>query len=71
MHAAEIVVKEIERNLMRVILEFLAESVCQPRESAHPHSHAEVLALHVAGRDVFRIRIPSKHSGAASDAGCF
>jgi hypothetical protein len=34
MHAAIVVVHEVERNLVRVVLEFLGESVCQAGKTA-------------------------------------
>ena len=45
--AAEVVVKEVNRNLMRMIFNLLAESVGQPRESSHSHSHEEILPLDI------------------------
>ena len=39
MHAAKVVVKEVKRNLVRVILNLLAESICEPRKAPHPHPH--------------------------------
>ena len=57
MHAAIVVVHEVQRNLVRVIFKLLAESICEPRESPHPHPHRKILALYVAGRDVLRVGI--------------
>jgi len=50
---AEIVVHEIKSHAVSVILNLLAECIRQTSESAHPHPHAEVLALHIACRNVF------------------
>lgn len=36
----EIVVYGVDRHHRRVVLNFLAESIRQARESAHSHSHA-------------------------------
>ena len=52
MHAAEVVVHEIERHGCRVIFHFLAESVSEPGESANPHPHAEIRPLDKASRDM-------------------
>ena len=47
MHAAEIVVRGIERDGRDVMLKFLAESVREPREPALLHPDREVLALNI------------------------
>jgi hypothetical protein len=39
MHAAEVVVHEVNRNRVKVIFDFLAESVRESREATHLHSH--------------------------------
>ena len=44
---------------MGVVLGFLAQCIRQPREAVHAHSHRQVLALDVAGRNVLRVRIAS------------
>jgi hypothetical protein len=46
-YAAEIVVHEMKRNGMAKIVYFLRESVGQPRETAHFHSHGQVLAFNI------------------------
>jgi hypothetical protein len=61
-YATEVIVKEVERNLVRVVLKLLAESVCQSRETSHSHSHGKVLPFHVAGGDVLRIRLTAQIS---------
>jgi hypothetical protein len=45
MHAAEVVVHEVEGCRCRVVLNLLAEGVGQAREPAHVHPHREVLAF--------------------------
>ena len=45
--AAEVVVHEVQGHGMTVILNFLAESICQARKTAHSHAHCEVLPLNV------------------------
>ena len=44
--SAKVVVHEIQRNHVPVVLQLLAESVCEPGESAHPHPHRKVAALY-------------------------
>jgi len=63
MHAAEIVVSEVQRDCRFQVQEFLAESVRQARESADRHTHREILALYKASRDVVRVRIASTDLG--------
>jgi hypothetical protein len=42
---------------MNVIVNLLAERIRQARKPAHLHSHVEILALDVAGRDVLFSRV--------------
>jgi len=70
MHAAEIVVEEIQGNLMSMVLEFLAESVGQASVPTHAHSHGEVTALHERRADVLRIGLASKNASATADTRC-
>lgn len=55
MDADEVIPDGVERDHVGVVLELLRESVGQPREAAHVHSHREVLALHIARRNVLGI----------------
>jgi hypothetical protein len=56
-NAAEVVPKEIERQRVAMILEFLGKGVCQPSEAPHRHAHGEVLPLGKRRVDVAAIRI--------------
>jgi len=56
MDAAEIVVHEVQGDRMFQVVELLAESVPQPGKAPHAHSDCEVLAFHIAGGNVARIR---------------
>jgi hypothetical protein len=47
MNLAEVVIHEVQRHVVRVHFDLLAEAVCQPREAAHVHPHREVLTLDV------------------------
>ena len=51
-----------------VILQLLAESVRQPREPSHVHSHREVRPFRVAGRDMIRIRVADDPMFVAANA---
>ena len=57
MHAAEIVVSEMQRDGGFQVHKFLAESIRQTREAADRHAHREILPFYKASRDVVRIRI--------------
>jgi hypothetical protein len=57
MHAAEIVVHEIERDGPTVILNLLRECVCEPRKTTHSHPHGQILALNVARGNMLGIRV--------------
>jgi hypothetical protein len=41
--------EEVERHSVSQILNPLAESIGELGEAPHPHTHGQVLALHVAG----------------------
>lgn len=41
-----------------MVLQFLRERIRQPSKPPHVHPHREVLALHVAGRNMLLIRVP-------------
>lgn len=57
MDAAEVIEYEVQRDGVRVVLDLLAERVGQSRESTNRHSHRNVLALDVAGRDLRHFRV--------------
>ena len=48
MNPAEIIMHVVERDSVHVVLNLLAEGVRQTCESAHAHSHGEVLPFNVA-----------------------
>lgn len=56
MNPAKVVVHVKQSNHGGVVLKLLAEGVRQASESAHVHTHVEILTLHVASRDVLLIR---------------
>lgn len=70
MHATEIVVKEIQGNLMGMILKFLTESVGEASVAAHPHPHREVAAFHETCADVLGIGLATENASATANAGC-
>jgi len=67
MHAAVVVVHEVERDIVRVIADLFAKSVRQSCESAHLHAHREVLPLHVRRGNVTRIGIALDDRCTAAD----
>src|ERR1035437_9462104 len=46
---AKVVVHVKQSDHCDVVLDLLAEGVCQPGEAPHVHSHVEILPFHVAG----------------------
>ena len=58
MYPAEIVIHVVKRNSVLQILQLFTERVGQSGESAHRHSHRQILALNEAGRNVCIIGIP-------------
>jgi len=63
MHAAEVVVREVQCDCHPEIEQLLAESVRQARESADRHTHREILPLYIASRNVVRIGITATDLG--------
>jgi hypothetical protein len=61
MKPAEVVVHVVESNRVLQILHFFGERIGQSRESAHSHSHRQILALNVAGRNVVVIGLAANY----------
>jgi hypothetical protein len=57
MHTSEAIVRVEQRDLVHVVLNLFAEAIRQASESAHAHSHREVLSFDVAGANVLWIGI--------------
>ena len=57
MHAAEVVIHEVQGDRCCVVLDLLRERIRQPREPAHVHAHGEILTLHVRRGYVLRVRV--------------
>lgn len=68
MDAAEIVVHEIERQRENVVVELLAESVGEPGEAPHRHTHREVVPLDVRGRNMLAVGNAGDAAFAGADA---
>jgi len=47
----------MQRNRVPQIIKLFAERIRQARKPPHAHSHSEVLALNVAGRDMIWVRV--------------
>lgn len=54
---AEIIIGEVKAVRGPQVVPFLAERVRQPGETAHGHADREVLALHMAGANLRRVRV--------------
>jgi len=70
MNPAEVVMHVMQRNRVTVVLQFLAESVCQSRETPHRHPHGEVLALDKRCADVLGIGVAHYSFHFAADTSC-
>jgi hypothetical protein len=55
-NTAKVVVHEIQRQCRDVVLNFLAECVCQPCETSHRHTHGQIRAFNKASRNVLSVR---------------
>jgi len=70
MDFAEVVIHEMQRDGMRVHLDFLAEGIGEPSETAHVHTHRQVLALNMTGGDMPLVGIAGNSRGLhAGDLG--
>ena len=58
MHAAEVVIRKVQRNRLAVVLDLLGEPIRQAREVAHGHSHRQVLPLDVGRGNVRSSGLP-------------
>ncbi len=58
---AEVVVHVMERNGVLQILDLFGERISQSSKPAHTHSHRQILALCVAGRNVVVVGIAADH----------
>lgn len=67
MDADEVAIHEMKGDRIRMIVDFLTESVRQASEAAHVHSHGKVLPLNVAGADVFGVRVSAHGFHVATD----
>jgi hypothetical protein len=70
MHSAKIVVHEPYRRGCRVILNFLGESIGQPREATSAHPHGKVLPLNKRRAHVLWVGVSAHNLYVASDASC-
>ena len=57
MNPTKVVVHEVKGHGMTVILDLFAESIRQASETAHSHSHAEVLPFNVRRTNVLRVGV--------------
>ena len=57
MHAAEIIVGEVQGDSGLKMRQLLAESIREPRKSPHRHSHSQVLPLHKRRADMVRVGV--------------
>jgi hypothetical protein len=69
--SSEIVVDRMDRNHSHVILNLLAETICQSGKAPHAHPHCQIVAFHVGRADVLGIRIAAYGFHFAPDAGCW
>src|SRR5258708_21813181 len=65
---AEIIEHEMQCHGMGQILYFFGEGVSQPRESAHRHTHGQVLAFNVGSRNILFGRVAGNSLFAYSAA---
>jgi hypothetical protein len=63
MHAAEIIMREVQSASRFQVRQLLRESVRKPRESPHLHPHGQVLPLDVRCAYPVRIGIAIPHLG--------
>jgi hypothetical protein len=52
MDSGEVLINRMNSNHRRVVFKLLAKAVCQARESAHPHSHRQVMPFRASATEV-------------------
>src|SRR6185437_10858941 len=52
MHAAKIVVGDVQAHRRLMVFKLFAEAVCQSSEASAGHAHGQILPLDVAGRNL-------------------
>ncbi len=57
MDANKIIVQREQSHGMRMVFNFLAETICQSRKSARVHTDAEIGSLRERRADVLRVRV--------------
>src|SRR5216684_3043376 len=63
MNTAEIVIGEVQGDSGFEMRQFLAERIREPRETAHCHSHGQVLSFHERRADMVGVRIARSNFG--------
>ena len=66
-YPAKIVVRKMQGARQPVGFDFFGECICQPGESAHLHTHGELLPLDMAGGEKRRIWMTSDNSDGFAD----
>jgi hypothetical protein len=59
---SKVVVHEVEAYRVSMELDLFRETIGQSCEAAHPHSHRQVLAFDVGGRDSLGVRVTGDDS---------
>src|SRR5438128_1612228 len=67
---SKIIIHHVKRDGCGVVLDFLAERICQASEAPHPHPHRKVGALNVAGGNVAWIGTAEHSHLFAANARC-
>jgi hypothetical protein len=68
MYSAEVVIHVMERDRVLQVFQLFAKRISQSRESAHRHSHRQILTLGVAGRNVVVVWVAADNGFASAHA---
>src|SRR5882672_7691831 len=60
----------MQGHCMTVVFDLLGKAICQARETAHSHTHCEILPFNKTGRNVIRVRLSAEYASAAPNACC-
>ena len=63
MHAAEIVMREVQSASGFQVRQLLRESIRQPSKPPHLHSHSQILPLDMRRANMLRVRVACPHFG--------
>src|SRR5579864_2956495 len=67
MHSAKVVIHVVQRDHVTMVVDFLAESICEPSKPPHAHTHGEVLPFNIRRADMRGVRVAADYFQVTTD----